>query len=43
MDDDLFKKGLKIRKETLGAHYVEKNLDKADNFTRPLQEANTAS
>lgn len=42
MDDDLFKKGLKIRKETLGADYVEKNLDKADNFTRPFQEAMTA-
>jgi 4-carboxymuconolactone decarboxylase len=42
MDDKLFEKGLKKRKETLGAEYVEKNLEKADDFTRPFQEAMTA-
>ena len=42
MDDKLFEKGLKKRKETLGAEYVEKNLDQADDFTRPFQEAMTA-
>ena len=39
MDDKLFEKGLKKRKETLGAEYVEKNLEQADDFTRPFQEA----
>ena len=42
MDDKLFEKGLKKRKETLGAEYVEKNLGQADDFTRPFQEAMTA-
>ena len=42
MDDKLFEKGLKKRKETLGAEYVEKNLKQADDFTLPFQEAMTA-
>ncbi len=42
MDDKLFEKGLKKRKETLGTEYVEKNLEQADDFTRPFQEAMTA-
>ena len=42
MNDKLFEKGLKKRKETLGAEYVEKNLEQADDFTRPFQEAMTA-
>ena len=42
MNDDLFEKGLKKRKATLGADYVEKNLAAADDFTRPFQEAMTA-
>ena len=42
MDDKLFEKGLKKRKETLGVEYVEKNLEQADDFTRPFQEAMTA-
>ena len=42
MGDKLFEKGLKKRKETLGAEYVEKNLEQADDFTRPFQEAMTA-
>ena len=41
MDEDLFKKGLKKRKATLGSEYVEKNLAKADDFTLPFQEAMT--
>ena len=41
MDDKLFEKGLKKRKETLGAEYVEKNLEQADDFTRPFQLAMT--
>ena len=42
MDNDLFEKGLEMRKGTLGAEYVEKNLAAADDFTRPFQEAMTA-
>ena len=42
MDDDLFEKGLAMRKAALGAEYVEKNLAAADDFTRPFQEAMTA-
>ena len=39
---DLFEIGLKKRKETLGAEYVDRNLDAADDFTRPFQEAMTS-
>ena len=42
MDEKLFEKGLKKRKATLGAEYVEKNLANADEFTKPFQEAMTA-
>jgi len=41
-DEDLFLKGLEQRKSTLGAEYVQKSLDAADDFTRPFQEAMTA-
>ena len=41
MDEKLFKKGLSKRKATLGEVYVEKNLEAADEFTRPFQEAMT--
>ena len=39
---DLFQKGLKHRRDTLGADYVDRNLNAADDFTRPFQEAMTA-
>lgn len=42
MDEKLFEKGLRQRKATLGAAYVEKNLAAADAFTRPFQEMMTA-
>ncbi len=42
MDDALFEKGLANRKATLGEEYVEKNLEAADDFTLPFQEAMTA-
>ena len=42
MDEKLFEKGLEKRKATLGKEYVENNLAKADDFTRPFQEAMTA-
>ena len=41
MDEELFKKGLEKRKATLGAKYVEKNLEKADDFNLPFQKAMT--
>lgn len=39
MDKELFEKGIAQRKATLGAEYVQKNLDAADDFNRPFQEA----
>ena len=42
MDDDLFDKGLQQRKATLGAEYVDKVLEGADDFSRPFQETMTA-
>ena len=42
MDQKLFEKGLEKRKATLGNEYVENNLAKADDLTRPFQEAMTA-
>jgi len=41
MIKELFDKGLKIRKEVLGAKYVEKALAGADEFSMPLQEMTT--
>ena len=41
MDKALFERGLAKRKATLGADYVEKNLNAADDFSRPFQEAMT--
>ena len=41
MDKQRFELGLKQRKATLGAEYVEKNLAAADDFSMPFQEAMT--
>jgi 4-carboxymuconolactone decarboxylase len=38
MSDELFDKGLKIRREVLGAEYVDASLKNADDFMRPFQE-----
>lgn len=38
MAQDMFDKGLKVRKEVLGAEYVDAAIKNADDFTRPLQE-----
>ena len=38
MDRETYEKGLKIRRETLGAEFVDKALSTADDFNRPLQE-----
>jgi 4-carboxymuconolactone decarboxylase len=37
-DTEQFKKGLGIRKEVLGAEYVERSLANADEFTAPIQK-----
>ena len=40
--EDFFEKGLEIRRKTLGADYVNRNLEAADDFTLPFQEAMTS-
>ena len=42
MDEAMFDTGMEKRKATLGAAYVEKNMEAADDFSRPFQEAMTA-
>jgi 4-carboxymuconolactone decarboxylase len=37
-DSPLFDKGLQLRKEVLGAEYVDRSIQGADDFTRPLQK-----
>ena len=41
MDKERFERGLAQRKATLGAEYVEKTLQGADDFSRPFQEMMT--
>ena len=41
MSDELFNRGLEIRKAVLGTEYVEKSLAAADEFSRPMQELAT--
>jgi 4-carboxymuconolactone decarboxylase len=38
VEKDMYEKGLKIRREVLGAEYVDKAISTADDFNRPLQE-----
>ena len=38
MEKEMYEKGLKIRREVLGAEYVDKAISTADDFNRPLQE-----
>ncbi|MGO9377983.1 MAG: carboxymuconolactone decarboxylase family protein [Dissulfurispiraceae bacterium] len=38
MNNELFDKGLKIRREVLGKEYVDTSLRNADELARPLQE-----
>lgn len=42
MKDSLFEIGLERRRATLGTEYVDQSLGKADNFSRPFQEAMTS-
>lgn len=41
MGQDRFDKGLKLRKQVLGADYVERSMAGADDFSRPMQELST--
>jgi 4-carboxymuconolactone decarboxylase len=38
MRDKLFEQGLKLRRQVLGAEYVERQLKNADELTMPMQE-----
>ena len=38
MDKETYEKGLKIRREVLGAEFVDKAIASADDFNRPLQQ-----
>lgn len=41
MTSETYDKGLAVRKEVLGADYVEKSFANADEFSRPMQELST--
>jgi 4-carboxymuconolactone decarboxylase len=43
MANELWEKGLAVRKEVLGAEYVERALKAADDFNTPMQELVTQS
>ena len=43
MASELFERGLKVRKEVLGAEYVEKSISGADEFSLAMQEFATES
>ncbi len=38
MSDEVFKRGLEIRKAVLGAEFVEKSIASADDFNMPMQK-----
>jgi 4-carboxymuconolactone decarboxylase len=38
MKSELFEKGLQVRREVLGAEYVDASISQADDFSRPFQE-----
>ena len=38
MTEERYETGLRIRREVLGAEYVDKSISMADDFNRPLQE-----
>ena len=43
MKDRLFERGQKVRRQVLGAAYVERQLKNADAFSKPMQELVTKS
>jgi 4-carboxymuconolactone decarboxylase len=38
MSKEMYEKGLAVRREVLGAEYVERQLASADDFNQPLQD-----
>lgn len=41
MNDDLFERGLEIRKAVIGAEFVDKAMASADDFNMPMQRLTT--
>jgi 4-carboxymuconolactone decarboxylase len=41
VSNDKFERGLALRKQVLGAQYVEKSMASADSFSMPMQELST--
>lgn len=41
MSNEKFERGLALRKQVLGADYVEKSMASADDFSLPMQELST--
>ena len=41
MGQDRYEKGLALRKQVLGADYVERSIANADDFSRPMQDLST--
>jgi 4-carboxymuconolactone decarboxylase len=41
MGQDKFDEGMKLRKQVLGAEYVERSMANADEFSMPMQELST--
>ena len=41
ISNEKFEKGLALRKQVLGAEYVEKSMASADSFSMPMQELST--
>ena len=41
MSNEKFERGLALRKQVLGADYVEKSMAAADSFSMPMQELST--
>jgi 4-carboxymuconolactone decarboxylase len=41
MSRETYEKGLKLRKEVLGAEYVENSFKTADEFSKPMQDLTT--
>jgi 4-carboxymuconolactone decarboxylase len=41
VSNEKFDRGMKLRKQVLGADYVEKSMAAADDFSRPMQELST--
>jgi len=41
VSNEKFEKGLALRKQVLGAEYVEKSMAAADSFSMPMQELST--